>query len=95
MPLQRYRTKPTVVEAIQLTPQSHADVLKVVGKDNFEDRSKWDPNNLYLKKPDGNIIVVQYTDWLVKVGHDKFIMMSDAAFKLEYEPEAPVNAKRP
>lgn len=81
----KYRTKPTLIEAIQLTPTTYADVLKWVGKDNFEDKSKWDPNNLYLKKPDGNTIVVQPTDWLIKVGHDAFIMMSDAAFKLEYE----------
>lgn len=87
MPLRKFKTKPVIVEAIQLTRDNIKEIKSLVGHHNYTEKS-WDPVNLYLDTGHGEA-VVEPGSWIIQDGNGKFYPCIDSEFQRKYEePQA-------
>jgi hypothetical protein len=87
MPAQKYRGKPVIIEAIQLTESNRGEVAKWVGEADVINKS-WDTKNLYIKNEHGEVIA-EPTDWIIKGSRGEFYPCKDSTFKEKYEKAMP------
>ena|SRR5688500_17787161 len=86
---QKYRGKPVIIEAMQLTRNvaERKAIMAWVGEGNLETEKEWDPINLHIKTQNG-VTVAEPGDWIVKGTQGDFYPCKNATFQEKYEPIA-------
>ncbi len=82
----KYRKKPVVIEAEQLTKESCEDICDWVGDYLYSVDANLKKDTFSIKIKTANGIVKAYDkDWIIKGVMGEFYPCSPAAFKLSYE----------
>lgn len=83
---QKYRSKPVIVEAVQLTRniKERDEIITWVGEGNLEDKKEWDPINLHIKNEHG-VVVAEPSDWIIKGSRGEFYPCKNSTFVEKYE----------
>lgn len=84
MPFANFRTKPCIVQAIQLTRNNVKEIKELIGHRNYVTKS-WDPVNLYLETGHGEAIVA-VGNWVLRDSNGKYYPCTDSEFQVKYEP---------
>ena len=93
MPAQfaRYRARPVVIEAVQLTRDNVREIKELLGKHNYTEKP-WDPVNIYIHNEHGDV-VAEPGDWVIKGSRGEFSPCKDVTFREKYEAETGVAPK--
>lgn len=87
MPVQRFKTKPVMIQAIQLTMSNRGEVAQWIGEGDVLNKS-WDTRNLYINTGHGEAIVEVGT-WVIKDSLGKSYPCADSEFQRKYELDQP------
>lgn len=82
---QRYRSKPVIIDAVQLTDSNIKEVKKLLGEHNYEEKA-YDPVNLHVRTIEGTLLA-RPGSWIIKGLKGEFYPCDDDVFRMKYEPE--------
>lgn len=84
MPVQQFKKKPVVIEAIQLTRESFQDCYAFIGEQNLNDGTSEDECYLGIVTLEGDMDA-RLGDWIIKGVKGEFYPCKPDIFEMTYE----------
>jgi hypothetical protein len=83
----KYRRKPEEVDAMQLTKENRAEVLKWMGDTTRVQPRAWDPVNIMINCLDGRDRMLIVDDYIIKIPGKppEFEIIPKERFEMDYE----------
>ena len=82
----KFRKKPVVIEALQLTKDSRQECLNFGGASISEAGEMYETGSLLIETLEGNMLV-RLGDWIIKGVKGEFYPCKADIFEATYEPE--------
>lgn len=81
----KFQSRIVDIEAMQLTKENRADVLKWIPPEQVITRA-WDPVNIHIANEHG-AEMAEVGDWIIKGSRGEFYPCKDVTFKEKYAPQ--------